>query len=84
MEASPHPRSSLEYGTKLDAPGMGRWGFALYPDAAEGGGSFRSAAAPSKALGQNRPETVRRTRSAGRGARSGGTARRTDSTASAP
>lgn len=26
---------------------MGRWGFALYPDAAEGGGSFRSAVSPS-------------------------------------
>jgi len=37
------PRSSLEYGTKLVEPAMGFWGFTLYPDAAEGGGSFRSA-----------------------------------------
>ena len=44
MEATPHPRSSLEYGTKLVTPTGGGWGFVLYPDAAEGGGSFRSAA----------------------------------------
>jgi hypothetical protein len=37
-------RSSLEYGTKLVAPHQGRWTFVLYPNAAEGGGSFRSAA----------------------------------------
>jgi hypothetical protein len=48
MEATPHPRSSLEYGTKLDEPDMGFWGFVLYPDAAEGGGSFRSAAKPGR------------------------------------
>lgn len=47
MEAIPHPRSSLEYGTKLVEPSMGGWGFVLYPDAAEGGGSFRSAASTS-------------------------------------
>jgi hypothetical protein len=35
-------RSSLEYGTKLVTPAKGRWTFVLYPDAAEGGGSFRS------------------------------------------
>jgi hypothetical protein len=43
------PRSSLEYGTKLDTPEMGRWVFTLYTNAAEGGGSFRSA------LGERRP-----------------------------
>jgi hypothetical protein len=47
MEATPHPRSSLEYGTKLVRPGEGFWGFVLYPDAAEGGGSFRSAVGPA-------------------------------------
>ena len=47
MEATPHPPSSLEYGTKLVEPRMGGWSFVLYPDAAEGGGSFRSAASPS-------------------------------------
>jgi hypothetical protein len=40
-------RSSLEYGTKLVEPRQGSWGFALYPEAAEGGGSFRSAASSS-------------------------------------
>jgi hypothetical protein len=39
------PRSSLESGTKLVGRDEGSWGFVLYPEAAEGGGSFRSAAA---------------------------------------
>lgn len=43
MEVKRTPASSLEYGTKLVTPDMGGWGFVLYPDAAEGGGSFRSA-----------------------------------------
>jgi len=47
MEASPQPRSSLEYGTKLVTPREAGWRFALYPDAAEGGGSFRSSAPQS-------------------------------------
>jgi hypothetical protein len=47
MEASPSHRSSLEYGTKLVRPREGRWSFVLYPEAAEGGGSFRSAASES-------------------------------------
>ena len=38
----PRTRSSLEYGTKLVEPRQARWSFALYPEAAEGGGSFRS------------------------------------------
>ncbi len=37
------PAPSLEYGTKLDAPPRAGWSFVLYPEAAEGGGSFRSA-----------------------------------------
>jgi hypothetical protein len=36
--------SSLEYGTKLVGRREARWSFALYPEAAEGGGSFRSVA----------------------------------------
>lgn len=47
MEEPSEARSSLEYGTKLATPNMGRWTFTLYPDAAEGGGSFRSAARSS-------------------------------------
>src|SRR5690349_6281350 len=42
-EASESPTSSLEYGTKLVRPREGHWSFVLYPGAAEGGGSFRSA-----------------------------------------
>lgn len=38
----PEPRSSLEYGTKLVGQQQARWSFSLYPEAAEGGGSFRS------------------------------------------
>ena len=44
MEVTQHPRSSLEYGTKLDTGPKAGWAFTLYPEAAEGGGSFRSAA----------------------------------------
>src|SRR5437588_162722 len=40
MQSPSSTRSSLEYGTKLDEPSMGSWGFVLYPEAAEGGGSF--------------------------------------------
>jgi hypothetical protein len=40
-------RSSLDNGTKLVRPQRsGRWVFRLCPEAAEGGGSFRSAVAP--------------------------------------
>jgi hypothetical protein len=46
VQSKPEPRSSLEYGTKLVRPHEGGWRFVLYPDAAEGGGSFRSAASP--------------------------------------
>jgi hypothetical protein len=47
MEDTGRRRSSLEYGTKLDEPKQGSWVFRLYPDAAEGGGSFRSAGDPA-------------------------------------
>jgi hypothetical protein len=44
MESSPHPSSSLEYGTKLGERSEACWRFVLYPEASEGGGSFRSTA----------------------------------------
>ena len=44
MEVTQTARSSLEYGTKLVEPREARWRFVLYPEAAEGGGSFRSLA----------------------------------------
>jgi hypothetical protein len=62
-------RSSLEYGTKLDDPSVGSWGFTLYPDAAEGGGSFRSATKPGRARWEpidppadNQADAIRRAR----------------------
>ena len=61
-------RSSVQYGTKLAAPNMGRWTFVLYPDAAEGGGSFRSAARSSgggysvEPAADSRPDAERRAR----------------------
>jgi hypothetical protein len=39
-----NPRSSLDSGTKLVGSDTAGWRFTLYPDAAEGGGFFRSAA----------------------------------------
>ena len=67
MEATPYPGSSLEYGTKLVTPATGGWGFVLYPDAAEGGGSFRSAASfpdsgPSLDPIDSREDAARRAR----------------------
>lgn len=44
MDAIPQSRSSLEYGTKLVGHREASWRFVLYPEAAEGGGSFRSTA----------------------------------------
>jgi hypothetical protein len=47
---------------------MGRWAFVLYPDAAEGGGSFRSASAPggqayaAEGSADTRDDAVRRAR----------------------
>lgn len=43
MPRRDRPASSLEYRTKLVAPNQARWEFVLYPEAAEGGGAFRSA-----------------------------------------
>ena len=43
MEAQ-QQRTSLDSGTKLVGSDTAGWRFTLYPDAAEGGGSFRSAA----------------------------------------
>ena len=37
-------RSSLVSGTKLDTAKRAGWRFVLYPEAAEGGGSFHGAA----------------------------------------
>jgi hypothetical protein len=68
VEESSGTRSSLEYGTKLATPNMGRWTFTLYPDAAEGGGSFRSAARSSgggysvEPAPDSRPTAARRAR----------------------
>jgi hypothetical protein len=62
------PGSSLEYGTKLATPNMGRWTLVLYPDAAEGGGSFRSDARSSgggysvEPGRDSRPDAARRAR----------------------
>lgn len=44
MQPQPKPGSSLESGTKLVPPIEAHWRFSLYPEAAEGGGSFRSTA----------------------------------------
>jgi hypothetical protein len=67
MEASRFSRSSLEYGTKLVGHSKARWSFVLYPDAAEGGGSFRSAAGegsggivPASAPDRNAADAARR------------------------
>jgi len=63
------PGSSLDNGTKLVRPGrMGRWLFVLYPEAAEGGGSFRSAIGPKgsgafvEPPADTRPDAIRRAR----------------------
>ena len=61
-------RSSLEYGTKLATPNMGRWTFTIYPDAAEGCASFHSAARSSgsgysvEPAADSRPDAERRAR----------------------
>lgn len=60
--------SSLEHRTKLVAPKQGGWIFVLYPEAAEGGGTFRSAlaarpfAGPSPTLADNEADAARRAR----------------------
>jgi hypothetical protein len=60
--------SSLEYGTKLVSAPRARWSFSLYPEAAEGGGSFRSASALDGSGGRPEipdswdPDAIRRAR----------------------
>jgi hypothetical protein len=68
MEAS-RTRSSLESGTKLGEPKQARWRFVLYPDAAEGGGSFRSLAEGSAGAGTITADTERSAADAARRAR---------------
>ena len=68
MTRHPRPRSSLEYGTKLVEPREAGWSFTLYPEAAEGGGSFRSAARDSPGA-TRRPTPTGTPRDAARRAR---------------
>jgi hypothetical protein len=63
-------RTSLEYGTKLVGPREGRWRFVLYPDAAEGGGAFRSSASESTGGSFAPPDPDRTADDAARRARS--------------
>lgn len=69
MEALEPRRSSLEYGTKLGGRSEARWGFALYPDAAEGGGSFRSTARETSGGDSPAPDPERSAADAARRAR---------------
>jgi hypothetical protein len=62
--------TSLEYGTKLVGPIEARWSFALYPEAAEGGGSFRSSAREMSGGDAPAPDPDRNAADAGRRARS--------------
>jgi hypothetical protein len=61
--------SSLEYGTKLGVEPRAHWGFVLYPDAAEGGGSFRSSARESSGGDGPAPDPERNVADAARRAR---------------
>jgi hypothetical protein len=63
------PESSLEYGTKLVGQTEARWRFVLYPEAAEGGGSFRSTARESSGADASAPDTARSSADAARRAR---------------
>jgi len=69
VRASSGPRSSLEYGTKLVRPRQGGWSFSLYPDAAEGGGSFRSASLDRSPGSTHDPDPARNASDAARRAR---------------
>ena len=68
MEATRDRASSLEYGTKLGEPRKSYWAFVLYPEASEGGGSFRSASAsprgepPAADPDRNAADAARRAR----------------------
>ena len=66
---SSQARSSLEYGTKLVSPKKGGWSFSLYPEAAEGGGSFRSASADGSPGATYDPDPDRNASDAARRAR---------------
>jgi hypothetical protein len=68
MEAS-RAGSSLEYGTKLVGPRGARWSFVLYPEAAEGGGSFRSTASETSGGDSPAPDPDRSAADAARRAR---------------
>jgi hypothetical protein len=61
--------SSLEYGTKLVGQREARWSFVLYPDAAEGGGSFRSTAREAVGGDSPAPDPARNAADAARRAR---------------
>jgi hypothetical protein len=63
------PESSLDYGTKLGGLTGPRWAFVLYPDAAEGGGSFRSNAREPSGAGPSLPDRDRSAADASRRAR---------------
>jgi hypothetical protein len=69
MEVTHRTRSSLESGTKLVTPRQARWAFTLYPDAAEGGGSFRSTAEGSAGAGATAADPERSAADAARRAR---------------
>ena len=69
MESSPHASSALEYGTKIGGQRRPRWRFVLYPDAAEGGGSFRSTAGESSGGDAPAPDPDRSATDAARRAR---------------
>ena len=61
--------SSLEYGTKLVGRSEGRWRFVLYPDAAEGGGAFRSTTDDTSGGDSPGPDPERKAADAARRAR---------------
>lgn len=61
--------SSLESRTKLGEPNRAQWGFVLYPDAAEGGGTFRSSARESPEGGASSGDPERNAADAARRAR---------------
>ncbi len=70
MGVTPYPDSSLEYGTKLVRLSEARWSFTLYPEAAEGGGSFRSTARETSGGDSPAPDPERSAADAARRARS--------------
>jgi len=67
MPSADSSRSSLDIGTKLDRAPEAGWRFVLYPEAAEGGGSFHGASqgrpGPAPEPGDYRLDAARRARS---------------------